>query len=108
MEISIYETFKQELQNTRDVKLLITLCMKDPELKKHGQDISAMIPSLLKDSSKMPEVVLNQELEFETLTESKRVIAAQFNSEVEIEKAESSKEQKARNASPGKPAIVIQ
>ena len=98
---------KAELEKTRDVKTLIQACMKEPELKKHGQDISAMIPALLKDSSKIPSVVLSQEQEFGNLTEAKKQIASQFNSEVEIEKAEQSKEQKAKNASPLKAAIVI-
>jgi len=100
--------FKKEIEKTRDIKQLMSACLKEPDLKKYGNDISKMIPALLKDSSKIPMEVLSQEMEFNNLKESKDFIAKEFNCQIEIEKAEDSKEAKANNASPSKPAILME
>ncbi len=99
--------FKSELEKTRDIKALIAACMKG-ELKKYGADISKLIPSFVKDPSKIPAEVLSQELEFSNLKESIELIGKEFNCEVIVEKAEESKEEKGKQAMPGKPAIIIE
>jgi len=98
--------FKKEIEKTRDVKALMSVCMVG-DLKQYGKDISKMIPALLKDASKVPSEVLSQDIEFKNLEESKEFISKEFDCEVSIEKAEESKEDKARNAFPSKLAIVV-
>jgi leucyl-tRNA synthetase len=100
------ETFKKKVEKTRDVKEIMKACMKD--LKQYGKDISNLIPTLLKDASKVPQEILSQEIEITNLNEAKDSIEKEFSCEVIIEKAEDSKEQKAKNASPSKPAIVVE
>ncbi|MBW2974793.1 leucine--tRNA ligase [Candidatus Woesearchaeota archaeon] len=99
--------FKKETEKTRDVKTIISACMKD-DLKRYGKDISKLIPSLLKNASKVPQVILTQETELKNMEESKGIISKEFGCTIEIEKAEQSKKEKAGNASPSKPAIVIE
>ncbi len=99
--------FKKEVEKTRDVKSLMSECMKD-DLKQYGKDVSKLIPSLLKDASKVPQEVLTQEIEFKNLEESKEFIEKEFSCKVNIEKAEQSKQEKAKNAFPSKPAILIE
>ncbi len=99
--------FKKEIEKTRDIKALISACMKD-DLKQYGKDISRLIPALLKDASKVPSQVLSPEIEFKNLEESKEFISKEFGCEVSVEKAEESKEDKARNAMPSKAAIIIE
>ncbi len=99
--------FKKEIEKTRDVRALMSACMKS-DIKKYGKDISKLIPALLKDASKVPSEVLSQEIEFKNLEESKEFMSKEFNCEITVEKAEESKEDKARNASPSKPAILIE
>jgi len=99
--------FKKEIEKTRDIKTLMQKCMKD-DLKKYGKDISKIIPALLKDASKIPQEILTQETELKNLEESKELIEKEFNCKIEIEKAEQSKQEKAKNASPSKPAILIE
>ncbi len=99
--------FKKEVEKTRDVKVLMGACMTG-DLKKNGKDISKMIPALLKDASKVPSEVLSQDIEFKNLDESKEFISKEFGCSVVVERAEDSKEGKARNAGPGKPAIVVE
>jgi len=103
-----FKLLKEEITKTRNIKALIGICMDEKDLKPHGKDISKAIPALLKDSTKLPETVLDQDTEFSNLKDSKEFLEKEFNCEVEIEKAEESKEAKARNASPSKPAILIE
>ena len=77
------------------------------DLKEYGQEISKMTPRFVSDQGKLPKVVLEQNEELKVLNEMKKMIEVKFNSKVEIELAEKSKEQKAKNAFPGKPAIVV-
>ena len=69
--------------------------------------ISKIIPSLLKDATKIPETVLDQDTEFETLDNAKDFIREEFGCDVEVIKAEDSKEAKAKISSPGKPSILV-
>ncbi|MGV8172446.1 MAG: leucine--tRNA ligase [Candidatus Woesearchaeota archaeon] len=74
------------------------------ELKKHGQEIMKVLPKLV---DKLPEQILDQHTENDTFLESRVDIGEEFNCEVKITLAEHSKEAKARQAAPGKPAIIV-
>jgi len=74
------------------------------DLKKHGQDIMKVLPKLV---DKLPEQVLNQSTEKEAFLSSRIDLTEKFGCEVVIIVAEESKEAKAKQASPGKPAIVV-
>ena len=102
------DVMKKELEKTRDIKDLIAACIKDKELKKYGNEISKLIPALVKDPSKIPLEVLNQDLEFSNLKESSKLIGKEFSCEVIVEKAEESKEEKGKQAMPGKPGILVE
>ena len=102
-----FSILKEEVEKTRDVKALMGIVMDEKDLKKHGKDISKMIPTIANDVTKLPLRVLNQKTEKESLEEYKDRIEEEFSSKVSIELTEESKEPKARQAIPGKPAIVI-
>jgi hypothetical protein len=74
------------------------------ELKKHGQDIMKVLPRLVE---KLPEQVLDHKTEIDAFLESRVDIGEIFDCEVKIVSAEESKEAKARQAAPGKPAILV-
>ena len=97
-----FKKLKKEMGKTRNVGEIIKAVM----VKEHGKDISALVPRLVKDTKKIPEVVIENEAE--VLNENKKVIEKEFNCNVEIIKAEQSKEQKAKHAMPGKVAILIE
>lgn len=82
--------------------------MAKTEFKKHGQDISRIVPAAVKDESKIPKIILSQEEEHKALNEVTDQIAKEFGAEIEIIKAQDSKEAKAKNAQPSKPAILVQ
>ena len=101
------EIFKKEVEKTRDARALISVLMDERELKKFGSDIAKLVPSLLKDASKVPKIVLGQDTEVKVLEENKGLIEKQFGCRVSVEGAEGSKEKKAMNGMPGKVAIVV-
>ena len=65
-----------------------------------------IVPKIIK-SGVVPEYS-SQELELKGLQEAKEFLKTEFNAEVTIENADGSKEAKAKNASPGKPAILVE
>jgi len=103
----LFSLLKEELAKTRDVKALIQICMSEEELKKQGKDIVKIIPSVVKDPAKLPDVMLSQEQEFDNLSKYATDIGEKFKCDVAVEKADDSNEAKARYATPSKPAIVI-
>jgi leucyl-tRNA synthetase len=103
-----YKTLKEELEKTRDTKSLLGAIMSHSELKQYGGEITKIIPAVLKDSSRLPPIVLTQEEEKENLEKVKEKIKEKFNADIIVEFSEQSKEGKAKNGIPGKPAIVIQ
>jgi len=74
------------------------------DLKKHGQEIMKVLPKLV---DKLPEQILSQDVEKEAFLGVRLDLISQFKCDVNITSAEHSKEAKAKQASPGKPAIVV-
>jgi leucyl-tRNA synthetase len=99
---------KKELAATHNIGEILKSVMSDSSLKRYGQEISKLVPRLVSDMSKIPEVVLSQDTEFSTLNNSESVLKSEFNAAINIIKAEESKEAKAKQAMPSKPAILIE
>jgi len=79
------------------------------DLKTYGQEITKMVPMFVKDPSKLPELVTDQETESQALANDVEFLKNEYDVEtVKIIKAEDSNEQKAKKAAPGKPAIMIE
>jgi len=97
-----FRKLKKEMEKTRNVSELIKAVM----VKEHSKDISSLVQKLAKDAKKIPEFII--ENEFDVLNENKRMIEKEFNCEVEITRAEESREGKAKQAMPGKVAILVE
>ena len=87
---------------SRDMKLMISK-IKD---KTHLKEGMPLIQSFIKGNLSV-DIRLTQHEEMTALEEMKRELEREFKAKVIIERAEDSKEQKARNALPGKPAILL-
>ena len=98
---------KKMLETTRNTGDIMKKMMSNPTFKKYGQDISKQIPRLVADPSKLPQLEVNQTIEERALHESAYLIADEFKCSVEILLEPQSKETKAKNSLPGKPAIVV-
>ncbi|MFH1650024.1 MAG: leucine--tRNA ligase [Candidatus Woesearchaeota archaeon] len=100
------KTFKTTIEETRDFKEVLQRCMT-PDMKKYGKDITTMIPRFLKEPGRLPEIVTSQKIEESVLKEASAAFSKEFNVKIHIVTAEHSKEAKANNALPGKPAILF-
>ncbi len=104
---AFFKILKKELTKTRDVSSLIRACLEKKELEEHSKNISKLIPALLKDPSKLPQTLLDQKTEFALFNNIKNSLEKDFKTEIEVIQAEQSNEPKAKQASPGKPSIII-
>ena len=98
-----FKKVKKAMEKTRNIGEIIKLTMD----KEHGKEISRLVPRLVKDESRIPNVILEQNTELKSFDENKIFIKKQFNCEIEVVKAEDSKEEKAKQAIPSKPAILV-
>lgn len=100
------DIFKEGLDKSRDPKTIIDMIMKT-DLRTHGKEVMKLIPTLLKDASKVPMYIITLDEEKVTLEDSLKKIEEQFGCKVILETGDESDEIKANNAFPGKPAILI-
>jgi hypothetical protein len=66
-----------------------------------------VLPGIMKDSSKVPEIVLSSKEEKENIDSRGEELAKEFGCAIVVEEADRSEEPKAKNAWPGKPALVV-
>jgi len=105
-----YELFtilKDEIKKTRDQRALINICLVEKDLKPYGQEIAKIVQAVLKNPGKLPEIIIERGKEMEAYESVKELIKMEYKAAVTIETAEKSKEQKAKQAMPGKPAIIV-
>jgi leucyl-tRNA synthetase len=100
----LYNAILEELKKTRNVSDIMKKVMST-DLKKYGQDIQRMLPKLIQNP---PQTTLDNEKEFKALKESEHYFEKEFNAKVEVVRAGSSTQPKARNALPGKPALLVE
>ena len=93
----LIKNFKEELKKTRELSKLIKKVM----VQEHAKEISKIIPSLLRNESKIPKVVLSQQKEFRVLEKNKELLEKELNIEIEIKRSN-------ERAMPSKPAIKIE
>jgi leucyl-tRNA synthetase len=98
---------KQQLEKTRNGSEIIKAIMST-DLKKQGQNVTKLIPKILKDSSKLPVISLSKEQEKAWLNENLAHIKFAFNCELDIIDEDSAKDSKASAAFPAKPAIKLE
>ncbi len=98
------KTFKTAFAKERDISVLLKIVMD----KEHAKEITALVSALVKNTSKIPIVVLTQKEEEAVFNEYKSQLEKQLSCTIEIVLAENSKEAKAQQSLPSKPAILVQ
>ncbi len=99
-----FKNLKEKMEETRNVGELIKKTM----IKEHGKEISKLVPKLVKDPTKFPEVILDQKTEIDAVKDNIDAIKDEFGTDkVAVFKADKGDEKKAKQAMPGKPAILI-
>lgn len=82
--------------------------MADSQLKGYGADLARFIKQIGKNIFALPEILGSAD-ELEALSEAKAFMESRLGGvQVEISPESASTHQKAKNAMPGKPAIVLE
>lgn len=97
---------RKQFEKTKNVGEIIKNLMQTP-LRKHGEVVTKMVPKLINEPARIPPHILGQKKELAAFEAVKAQLAKEFSCAVEIVKEQDSQEQKAKNALPGKPAIVV-
>jgi leucyl-tRNA synthetase len=99
---------KELLKQTHNPGEIIKQLMQT-DLRSKGQQITKLIPKLVKDPSKLPIIELNFDLENKWLNNAKDNFKFEFDCEnIDIVKESESADKKAKSAFPGKPAIKLE
>ncbi len=104
---NLFKNLRKQINVTRDVGQIIRTIMKDKSLSKYGGEVSKLVQFATKDPARVPSIVLDQESELKLLKDASGFIKKEFGVSVEVLRVEDTKEIKARQAIPGKPAILI-
>ena len=92
---------------TRDVGAILKAVMSETALREQGGAVSKIVPNLIKDPSRIPEIDTNEADEFKALKAASEYLTAEFGGKVLVEKSAGSSHPKASLAMPGKPAISV-
>ncbi|MFX0024049.1 MAG: leucine--tRNA ligase [Candidatus Hermodarchaeota archaeon] len=106
-KLKFYRRFMSLIEDTMDQGEIMKILMKDSELKIHGKLINQNINKILKNIGKYAKFTLSSDEEFQFFNEIKPILEKKFNVQVEIKFEKDSNEQKATQALPSKPAIII-
>ncbi|MBD3259201.1 leucine--tRNA ligase [Candidatus Woesearchaeota archaeon] len=101
----LIEELESILEKTKNQGQVIKEVMSKEEFKKHGKDVAAIVQRIIKNG-KLPAKA-EQKTELTLLKDAKENLEKEFKSRIKIIKAEESKEAKAGQAMPGKPAILV-
>lgn len=103
-----YMLFKEILkiaETTRNPNDIIRKLMRIDEIKQYGREIVKIVPRII---NKLPCFISSETTEYEFLMKNKEFLEKEFGLSVNVIKASASKEQKASQAMPGKPAILVE
>jgi len=89
-----------------DFGAAMKLLMQEKELKQFGKEIQPFLKSIIRRLPELKELEKVDELKM--LKESEKMLSKEIGAAIEIESAEKSQDPKAKNAFPGKPAIVLE
>lgn len=101
---ALFKKLKELLTNTRDIGQIMKVIM--PEFKEHPE-AAQLVPKIVKDPGRLPSQISHQEAEYQNLIDAVAFLKEEFNCPIEVIKEQESPEQKAKQAMPGKPAIIV-
>jgi leucyl-tRNA synthetase len=109
--VYIADEWKRKLYNLVKEKKKFDSVMqeasKDDELKQHMKQLTTLTKQLMKNAHSLPEI-LDSETELSSLKDAQSFFSKEYDCEVSVMLETEGSHDKAKNASPGKPAIVIE
>lgn len=101
----LYSLLKKQLETSRDFSQMMGVVMKNSEMKKHSKEVIKIIQKTLKSGI---GIVSTSKKEYSVLEQSRAFFENELNLKVEVTKEKESKENKAKQAMPGKAAILVE
>jgi len=105
---AFFSELKKQFGATKHAGQIIKTLMQDENLREKAKDVTKLIQSCLKDPTRIPKIVTSQEQEFTVLQDSITFLKNELGLDVVVENGDESKNAKAGNGNPGKPAIAIE
>ncbi|MEK6949064.1 MAG: class I tRNA ligase family protein, partial [Nanoarchaeota archaeon] len=104
-----YELFEKvnNLIDSKHLNEILKEVMQNEKFRKYWQDIQKFLPKMVA-TRKLPQLKLGKEQELAIIMESLKFIKSEFNCGITIIGADKSSEAKAKQAVPGKVAILVQ
>jgi len=106
-KLKFYNSLLPILEETKNQGEIMKKLMQDNDNKKYSKQISKIVNRILKNVGKYPTFTLSSDNEYQFFDEIKPLIEKKYHCSVSIMFEKDSKEQKASQSLPGKPAIVI-
>ena len=97
----------QEMQNNPNPMEIMKTIMANEEFKQHGQDAPRIVQRLLKNKE-IPTETVARDKEIEAVKSARKKLEEEFKCTIQILLEEESQETKAKNAMPGKVAMVVE
>ena len=104
----LFRVLSASMNETRKFDKVVKDCMKEKNVKTNSKEAVKIIKSVLKDNSKMPKILLEEEKENKAYKTASESISRLFESEAEIVPESESENPKAKQAMPLKPAILVE
>jgi leucyl-tRNA synthetase len=101
----LFKKLQEILGKTRNIGEIMKTVMA--EFKDKASEVGPLVQKIVKDPSKMPKHVSHQEAEHQNLLDASEFLKTEYGCAVEIIKEQDSTEGKAKQALPGKPAILV-
>ncbi len=102
----LYRMLVATLAKTRNPGEVLKEVMNIPTFKAHGQELSKLVPRLVQ-GGKIPRAITSEEIEYKTLEDAVAFFKEEFGCTMHVIRAEQSKEPKAKQALPGKVALIV-
>ena len=106
-KLDFYNTLMNLIKETKNQGKIMKNLMQNPNYKKYSKLITSIVSRILKNVGKFPEYTLSSAEEYQFFNEIKPVIEKKYECKVEVIFEKESNDQKASQALPGKPAIVL-
>jgi len=105
---TLFNKVSKIMEKTRNVGEITKQVMQEEEFKKRSKQTVQIIQKIVKNPQLLIEEEITPEDEFSVIDEERQELEKEFNIEIKLEFEKNSNYEKAKQALPGKPAIILE
>ena len=105
---TLFNKVSKIMEKTRNVGEITKQVMQEEEFKKRSKQTVQIIQKIVKNPQLLIKEEITPEDEFSVIDEERQELEKEFNIEVKLEFEKNSSYEKAKQAMPGKPAIILE